>query len=258
MLGLPLFTSEPGDLVTIGTLQLASMGAQHHSAVEAASLLRAFTQGGIGSGSTHDLIGGVCGNVEGLADLGGLAQGMLLRPGLGIIPDGNTMLGGDAAIADLGLWNSMISTELGFGLGFASAGPPPSAGAGPSCVSMGADTDVTMTMGSDLTDESKNVQQGQDDLRDAPKTNILAQGHEQKQAKARARVSPPGRLKKHPSQKQPEAQDHSGSAMDLDVGMDTMDHACLGDIHMRAHSHPTATPTGTPQQCAGFVTDITT
>ncbi|KAL2195622.1 hypothetical protein P885DRAFT_40006 [Corynascus similis CBS 632.67] len=37
---LPAFTSQPADLVTIGLLQLVSMGAQHRGAAEAAHLLR--------------------------------------------------------------------------------------------------------------------------------------------------------------------------------------------------------------------------
>lgn len=37
---LPTFTLQPGDLVTVGLLQLASMGAQHPGAAEAAHLLR--------------------------------------------------------------------------------------------------------------------------------------------------------------------------------------------------------------------------
>ncbi|KAK4221780.1 putative conidial development protein fluffy [Podospora fimiseda] len=37
---LPVFSSQPADLVTIGLLQLASMGAQHAGAAEAARLLR--------------------------------------------------------------------------------------------------------------------------------------------------------------------------------------------------------------------------
>ncbi|KAK3387881.1 putative C6-zinc finger TF, regulator of conidiation [Podospora didyma] len=37
---LPTFTSDPADLVTIGSLQLGSMGAQHPGAAEAARLLR--------------------------------------------------------------------------------------------------------------------------------------------------------------------------------------------------------------------------
>ncbi|KAK3684072.1 putative C6-zinc finger TF, regulator of conidiation [Podospora appendiculata] len=47
---LPRFTSEPADLVTIGSLQLASMGAQHPDAAEAAHLLRSL-------GSVRDLTG---------------------------------------------------------------------------------------------------------------------------------------------------------------------------------------------------------
>ncbi|EGO56196.1 hypothetical protein NEUTE1DRAFT_146941 [Neurospora tetrasperma FGSC 2508] len=45
---LPFFTSEPADLVTIGSLQLASM--QHHGAVEATRLLRSL-------GTVKDLVG---------------------------------------------------------------------------------------------------------------------------------------------------------------------------------------------------------
>lgn len=37
---LPVFSSRPADLVTVGTLQLASMGAQHAGAAEAARLVR--------------------------------------------------------------------------------------------------------------------------------------------------------------------------------------------------------------------------
>ena len=47
---LPLFTSEPADLVTVGSLQLASMGAQHPDAAEAAQLLRSL-------GNARDLVG---------------------------------------------------------------------------------------------------------------------------------------------------------------------------------------------------------
>ncbi|KAL2018978.1 hypothetical protein VTK56DRAFT_10203 [Thermocarpiscus australiensis] len=47
---LPTFTSRPADLVTIGSLQLASMGAQHPGAAEAANLLRTV-------GSVRDLPG---------------------------------------------------------------------------------------------------------------------------------------------------------------------------------------------------------
>ncbi|KAK3314457.1 hypothetical protein B0H66DRAFT_481924 [Apodospora peruviana] len=39
-MALPLFTSEPSDLVTVGSLQLASMGAYHPNAAETARLLR--------------------------------------------------------------------------------------------------------------------------------------------------------------------------------------------------------------------------
>ncbi|KAL2131767.1 hypothetical protein VTI74DRAFT_4617 [Chaetomium olivicolor] len=42
---LPTFTSRPADLVTIGSLQLASMGAQHPGAAEAAQLLRSVNSG---------------------------------------------------------------------------------------------------------------------------------------------------------------------------------------------------------------------
>ncbi|KAK0614888.1 hypothetical protein B0T17DRAFT_371073 [Bombardia bombarda] len=47
---LPQFTSEPADLVTIGSLQLASMGAQHPDAARAACLLRSL-------GDVEDLVG---------------------------------------------------------------------------------------------------------------------------------------------------------------------------------------------------------
>ncbi|KAK4130261.1 hypothetical protein BT67DRAFT_452495 [Trichocladium antarcticum] len=49
---LPIFTSRPTDLVTIGSLQLASMGLQHPGAAEAANLLRARAY----PGSSLDLV----------------------------------------------------------------------------------------------------------------------------------------------------------------------------------------------------------
>ncbi|KAK4148811.1 hypothetical protein C8A00DRAFT_19422 [Chaetomidium leptoderma] len=51
---LPTFTSQPADLVTIGSLQLASMGAQHPGAAEAAHLLRTAS-----STTTRDAAGGL-------------------------------------------------------------------------------------------------------------------------------------------------------------------------------------------------------
>ncbi|KAK4216514.1 hypothetical protein QBC37DRAFT_91591 [Rhypophila decipiens] len=52
---LPLFTSEPADLVTIGSLQLASMGASHPDAAEASRLLRSLTAARDLAGAHYDL-----------------------------------------------------------------------------------------------------------------------------------------------------------------------------------------------------------
>ena len=53
---LPVFSSRPADLVTVGTLQLASMGAQHAGAAEAARLLRGLGSLNEFSGSKLSLI----------------------------------------------------------------------------------------------------------------------------------------------------------------------------------------------------------
>ncbi|KAK3988987.1 putative conidial development protein fluffy [Cladorrhinum sp. PSN332] len=52
---LPVFSSHPAHLVTIGTLQLASMGAQHAGAAEAARLLRSLGPAGDLSGLKFNL-----------------------------------------------------------------------------------------------------------------------------------------------------------------------------------------------------------
>ncbi|KAM7199723.1 hypothetical protein V8F20_005593 [Naviculisporaceae sp. PSN 640] len=52
---LPLFTSEPADLVTIGSLQLASMGASHPDAAEASRLLRCLSTARDLAGAHYDL-----------------------------------------------------------------------------------------------------------------------------------------------------------------------------------------------------------
>ena len=52
---LPLFTSEPADLVTIGSLQLASMGASHPDAAEATRLLHTLSTARDLAGANYDL-----------------------------------------------------------------------------------------------------------------------------------------------------------------------------------------------------------
>ncbi len=120
---LPTFTLQPGDLVTVGLLQLASMGAQHPGAAEAAHLLRT-----VGSSEEMTELHPPSGQFPGPMPIS--RGGLDVQPGL---PVGL----GAQVISEHGAGYGVVSSDnppspasvprFGFGVPVEMTGPPPGA-----------------------------------------------------------------------------------------------------------------------------------
>ncbi len=118
---LPTFTLQPGDLVAVGLLQLASMGAQHPGAAEAAHLLRT-----VGSSEDMTKLHPPSSQFSGPKPIS--RDGLDVQPGLSVGLDAHASSEHDADYGVVSFGNGPGPASVprfGFGVPGGLTGPPP-------------------------------------------------------------------------------------------------------------------------------------